>query len=151
MARCLPLLLLAGMLVMPAAPVLAAPHAHEAAPQARPAGLNPVQHEMRELTAAMDVILRAVANRELATVAPALARVHAARQQTAAALGHGAYRPPQHGQDLAGFERQDEAFHEELVGLLEAARANDLPRATRQVGVLVQGCTTCHVRYRFRP
>jgi len=34
---------------------------------------------------------------------------------------------------------QDEAFHDELVKLLEAARARDLPRAARQLGVVLEG------------
>ena len=38
---------------------------------------------------------------------------------------------------------------DELVALLQAAKANDLPAATRQLGVVLDGCTSCHMTFRY--
>lgn len=110
---------------------------------------NPVQAEMRALHDATRDWVTAIADNDLARIPPGIARVHAARQVTEQALLKGEYRPPKASDDVEGFTRQDEAFHGELVKLLEAARASDLPRATRQLGVVLEGCTTCHQKYRF--
>ena len=117
-----------------------------------PAGMpaNPVQAEMRLLNEAARDWVTAIAQRELGSIPPGLSRVHAARLVTEAALKRGAYAPPKGGAAvLDAFVRQDEAFHDELVRLLEAAKANDLPSATKQLGVVLEGCTSCHMTYRF--
>lgn len=49
---------------------------------------------------------------------------------------------------MKGFVARDEAFHAELVKLLRAAQANDLPAATKQLGPILEGCTGCHQQYR---
>jgi len=118
-------------------------------PAAAAAPANPVQAEMRALHDATRDWVTAIADNDLARIPPGISRVHAARQVTEQALLKGEYRPPKASDDVAGFTRQDEAFHDELVKLLEAARASDLPRATRQLGVVLEGCTTCHQKYRF--
>ncbi|MCE7890614.1 MAG: hypothetical protein DYH12_13115 [Sorangiineae bacterium PRO1] len=53
------------------------------------------------------------------------------------------------GSDLEAFKREDEAFHDELVKLLQASKRNDLPGATKQLGTVLEGCTSCHQKYRF--
>ncbi len=111
---------------------------------------NAVQAEMRLLNEATRDWVTAIAQNGLAAIPDGISRVHAARQVTDAALTAGTYVPPKGGQAaLAAFIEQDEAFHDELVTLLKAARANDLEAATRQVGVVLQGCTSCHVKFRF--
>jgi len=111
---------------------------------------NPVQAEMRLLNEATRDWVTAIAQNDLASIPPAISRVHAARLVTEEALKRGAYVPPKGGAAaLAAFVRQDEAFHEELVALLQAAKANDLPAATRQMGVVLEGCTSCHMTFRY--
>ena len=84
----------------------------------------------------------------LQAIPPALHRVHGAKDETEKALHSGAYSLG--GPDrLAAFIEEDAAFHDELVTLLRASRANDLEAATRQVGVIMNGCTSCHVKFRF--
>ena len=112
--------------------------------------LNAVQAEMRLLNEATRDWVTAIAQNGLATIPDGISRVHAARQVTDEALTAGTYVPPKGGQAaLAAFIEQDEAFHDELVTLLKAARANDLEAATKQVGVVLQGCTSCHAKFRF--
>ncbi len=124
-------------------------HVAPAAPAALPPAANPVQEEMRALHAATRDWVTAIANHQLDTIPPSLGVIHAARSRTEAALAAGAYAPPKNPSDLAGFVAQDEAFHGELVKLLRAAEANDLPAATRQLGVVLDGCTACHQKFRF--
>ena len=38
---------------------------------------------------------------------------------------------------------------DELVKLLKASKAKDLPATTKQLGVVLEGCTSCHTKYRF--
>jgi hypothetical protein len=111
---------------------------------------NPVQAEMRLLNEATRDWVTAIAQNDLASIPPGISRVHAARLVTEAALTAGTYAPPKGGAAaLAAFVRQDEAFHDELVTLLRAATANALPAATRQLGVVLEGCTSCHMTFRY--
>lgn len=135
----------------------AGPHAHDEPKQASPAPAssalppptNPVQAEMRALHDATRDWVTAVAQNDLARIPPGISRVHAARMVTEKALEQGQYKPPKPGADVEQFKKQDEAFHDELVKLLRASKANDLPGATKQLGVVLEGCTSCHVKYRF--
>ncbi len=112
-------------------------------------GMNPVQTEMALLHQATLTAVQGVVNNTLAAVPAAFERVDSARGNTVAFLQAGKYRPPKHPERLADFERQDQAFHPQLVSLLAAAQANDLPRATRQLGVVLDACTRCHATFRF--
>ncbi len=120
------------------------PVASTAAPAA-----NPVQAEMRALHEATRDWVTAIANNDLASIPRGISRVHAARMVTEKAVESGAYKPPKAGADIEAFKKQDEAFHDELVKLLKASKANDLPAATKQLGVVLEGCTSCHTKYRF--
>lgn len=122
-------------------------HAQESAKL--PLGVNAVQNEMRELSVAMNQIMLAVANNDLKTIPPAIQRVHGARQLTEQALSSGKYKLPKNADKLAAFIKEDDAFHGELVALVKASKANDLNVATKQVGRLMNGCTSCHTQYRF--
>lgn len=122
----------------------AKPSSASAAPPA-----NPVQAEMRLLNEAMRDAVTAIAYNDLASIPKAIHGVHLAREVTAKALADGAYRPPKRASEVAAFEREDEAFHDELVKLVKASRAGDLPAATHQLGVVLDGCTACHTKYRF--
>lgn len=112
---------------------------------------NPLQVEMRGLTSLMHLTIVAVANDQLSLIPPAISQLHGAIEETQSALKEGRFRLPRNADDVEGFLAADDAFHDELVVLLRAARANDLPAVSRQVGVLMEGCTTCHSRYRFDP
>lgn len=136
--------------------VAAADPAKAGEPAARPvtapaaqAAVNPVQNEMRILHDATRDWVTAVANNTLSIIPASIFKVHGARQMTEQAVEAGKYRPPKNGAALADFVKQDEAFHAELVKLLRAAKANDLPATTKQLGVVLEGCTSCHLRFRF--
>ncbi len=110
---------------------------------------NPVQAEMRLLHEATRDWVTAIANNTLDTIPVGIRKVHGARMVTEAALKKGEYKPPKNGDNLEAFIKQDEAFHDELVKLLKASKASDLPAATKQLGVVLEGCTACHTKYRF--
>lgn len=116
---------------------------------AAPAGVNPVQIEMRILHEAARDWVTAIANNTLPIIPVSIGKVHEARMLTEKAVEAGAYRPPKNGDALADFAKQDDAFHAELVKLLNAAKGKDLPGTTRQLGVVLQSCTSCHLRFRF--
>ena len=113
------------------------------------ASANPVQHEMRVLHEATRDWVTAVANNDLAQIPASIPRIHQARTATEKALESGSYRPPKNPDRLEDFKKQDEAFHDSLVELLKAAKEKDLPRTTEQLGTVLQGCTSCHLEYRF--
>lgn len=110
---------------------------------------NAVQNEMRILNEAVRDSVTAIAYNRLDAIEPAIHKVHAARELTEKALESGTYKLPKNADQLAAFKAQDEAFHGELVKLLQAAKANDLVATTTQLGVVLEGCTGCHTRYRF--
>lgn len=122
-----------------------------ASPTALPAGVNPVQNEMRLLHEAMQGSVTAVANDDLGAIPQALHRVHQARGMTEAAIEDGSYRPPRNGEDVEGFVRMDEAFHHELEQLVHAARSGDAAATGQQIGVVLSRCTGCHERFRPPP
>lgn len=111
--------------------------------------LNVVQREMRALETAMHKILTYIANRDLAPIPDTLFAIHAFRDETEAALKKGLYHPPRKDESIEAFIATDDAFHNDLVRLVKAARANDLVGATKAYGVIVEGCTSCHSRFRF--
>ncbi|MCK6532973.1 MAG: cytochrome c [Polyangiaceae bacterium] len=126
---------------------VAPPASASATPAPPPA--NPVQAEMRALHAATRDWVTAIANNDLASIPTGISQVHSARMVTEKAIEKGEYKPPKAGADMAAFKKQDAAFHDELVKLLKASKGNDLPGATKQLGVVLEGCTSCHVKYRF--
>ncbi len=133
----------------PAATVPAGAPAGSGASAALRPGMNPVQTEMALLHQATLAAVKGVVNNTLAAVPAAFERVDSARKNTVAFLQAGRYRPPKHPARMADFEREDDAFHPQLAQLITAAQANDLPRATRQLGVVLDGCTRCHATFRF--
>jgi hypothetical protein len=124
------------------------PSQQQPAASAAPAA-NPVQAEMRALNEVTRDWVTAIANNQLDAIAPGIHKVHAARLVTEAALDKGEYRPPKNGHKLEEFTRTDAQFHDLLVALLTAAKRDDLPGATKQLGVVLEGCTSCHREYRF--
>lgn len=127
----------------------AAPSGIEVPPAAEGEPQNPLQVEMRALTAFMQLALVAVANDQLDLIPPAISKLHGAIEDTQDALKEGKMKLPQHPEEVDAFLAMDDAFHEQLVILVKAARENDLPLATRQLANLSLGCTSCHQRYRF--
>ena len=101
---------------------------------------NPVQAEMRLLNEATRDWVTAIAQNDLASIPPGISRVHAARLVTEKALTAGTYAPPKGGAAaLPAFVRQDDAFHDELVTLLQAAKANDFARRDPAAGCRAPG------------
>lgn len=151
MKRCSSVLLVLAKTTVPAAALiigLIGPRAlHAETPVSNKP--NPVQLEMRELATAMQATLVAIANNDLRAVTPAIHKVHGARDVTAQALARGEYKPPKNSDKVKEFVQEDDAFHDELVKLVRAAKANDLVAASHQIGVVVEGCTKCHLKYRF--
>jgi len=125
-----------------------APHQHEppGASSAAPDGVNPVQHEMRLLLAAVQQAVEGVALGDVRGVPEAFHRVHAAKQGTAAALASGAWRPVQG--DVPHFEALDEAFHATLEPLVEASARNDVPATADALAEVVRQCDGCHRAFR---
>lgn len=134
-----------------AAQAQAQPSALEPPPAATGTPQNPLQAEMRALTSVMQLAIVAIANDHLAIIPPALSQLHGAMEETQDGLRQGTFRLPHDADDVEGFLQADEAFHDELVVLLRAAREGDAAAAGRQMGVLLEGCTTCHARYRYPP
>lgn len=110
---------------------------------------NPVQNEMRVLHEATRDWVSAIANNTPEIIPASIGKVHEARMVTEEAVEAGAYKPPKNSDAMADFAKQDDAFHAELVKLLQASRAKDLPATTKQLGVVLEGCTSCHLRFRF--
>lgn len=116
-----------------------------------PEGVNALQNEMRALNPAMHTILTAIANDQLEAIPPAIKKVHPTRQVTMQAIEKGLYQPPQNADDMEGFAKLDDTFHDNLKALMKASKGDDLQGATDAYKSLIQGCTDCHSRYRFAP
>lgn len=112
------------------------------------AAANPVQHEMRLLTAALVTAVKGIGSGDVRAVAHELRAVHAAKEATEQALRSGAYRPPKNPDELAHFHQLDEAFHRQLVDLVKASRANDLTGTARALGPVLASCQGCHTAFR---
>ncbi len=119
----------------------------EAPPAQQPP--NAVQKEMQALHAMMVIALTAIENGVLSPIPEALERVHDSKSETEKALASGAWNPPRPGTTLKDFARQDEGFHKELEKLEALAKKNDLPGVTKQYGVVLNGCTACHQKFKF--
>ncbi len=116
------------------------------------AGLPPpnvVQVEMQALHVMMVTALSAIEMGVLGQIPEALERVHAAKAETEKALASGAWAPPHPGTTVKDFIKQDEAFHRELEKLEALAKKNDLMGTTKQYGVVLNGCSQCHQRFKF--
>ncbi|MFU8804728.1 MAG: hypothetical protein ACNA8W_13015 [Bradymonadaceae bacterium] len=116
-----------------------------------PEGINVVQHEMQLLTAAMQNILRHIADDNLAAVPLEIGKVHPVYELTHEAIEKGLYRPPFNPDQIEEFKAMDDAFHNDLVALVRASRGDDLQVAATTYGKLVEGCTGCHAQFRFAP
>lgn len=111
---------------------------------------NAVQKEMQALHALTVTALTAIENGELAAIPPAVHPVHLLKSETEKALASGAWKPKQGG-TTHDFIREDEAFHPLLVKLVQASKKNDVQAASKALGEVIQGCTACHVKFRFPP
>jgi cytochrome c556 len=123
-------------------------HAHWKADPIAAAGDNPVQREMQLLTAALERAVRGIGMGDVRGVEHDLHQLHGAMESTEEAVRSGAYRLPKNASAVDRFLALDEAFHEELVALVGASRANDVPAAAEAVGTLVQRCDGCHREFR---
>lgn len=119
-----------------------------AAPVAPPAP-NAVQKEMQALHGLVVTTLVAIEGGDTTTIPAAIHQVHEAKGETEKAITAGAWKPPRADATVADFVKTDEAFHGELVKLLQASKKNDVTATTKQLGAVLDGCTSCHVRFRF--
>lgn len=103
---------------------------------------------MRLLEEAMHTAVTAIANDQLATITPAIHRVHEAKQGTEKAIATHQWQPPKGADQIARFVELDEAFHGDLVRLVKAAGANDLEAAADALGAVMKGCGGCHRTFR---
>lgn len=110
---------------------------------------NAVQLEMQALHLLMVTSLVAIESGKTDTIPAAIHQVHTAKGVTEKAITSGAWKPPRTDATVADFVKTDEAFHGELVKLLQASKRNDVTATTRQLGAVLDGCTSCHVRFRF--
>lgn len=109
-------------------------------------GANAVQTEMRMLECALQLVVTAIGRNDLAAVPPAIATLHAAKEATEQALHAGAYKPL--NGDVAAFAALDEAFHDSLVTLVQAAAANDHAATAAAMATVLGGCQGCHATFR---
>ncbi len=114
----------------------------------RPTPQNPVQAEMQLLELALMKAVRAFAEGDLRPIAQSLHEVHQAKERTEAAIHDGSYRPPKNPDQIETFVAMDEAFHDRLVDLVRASRANDPAQAGVALGQVLQGCEGCHAVFR---
>ena len=125
--------------------------AQDPKPKVKPTIVSPnaVQKEMQALHQLVVTALVAIENDALATIPAAIHQVHEAKGETEKAITTGAWKPPRADATVSDFVKTDEAFHGELVKLLQASKKNDLAATTRQLGAVLEGCTSCHTRFRF--
>ncbi len=121
--------------------------AEQAAPAA--AAPNAVQKEMQALHGLIVTSLVAIENGDTSTIPTAIHQVHEAKDATEKLIKSGGWKPPRADATVADFVKADEAFHGELVKLLQASKKKDVTGTTKQLGVVLEGCTSCHVRFRF--
>lgn len=119
-----------------------------AAPTVDDANANPVQIEMRLLTATMQQAVDGIGRGDVREIAHSLHRLHAAKERTSASIAEGSYHPPREGADMARFTELDEAFHGKLIPLVRASQANDVPAAAEAFGAVMAGCNGCHSEFR---
>lgn len=122
----------------------------EPAPAAAPPA-NAVQAEMRLLTDAMEVAVRGVGKGDVSAVAPALHRVHEAKEATEAALASGAWQPSANPETVTAFVAMDEAFHEILERMVVASAAGDVAGTSAALADALRGCDGCHALFRAPP
>jgi cytochrome c556 len=128
------------------APAAAQPAAATLEPRRAPQ--NPVQAEMQLLEAALMKAVRSFAEGDLRPIAQSLHEVHQAKERTEAAIADGSYRPPKNPEAIDAFVAMDEAFHDRLVDLVRASRANDPVQAGAALGQVLAGCDGCHQVFR---
>lgn len=110
---------------------------------------NAVQKEMQALHRLIVTALGAIESGDTTTIPSAIHQVHEAKGETEKAIASGAWKPARADATVADFVKTDEAFHGELVKLLQASKKNDVVATTKQLGAVLDGCTSCHVRFRF--
>jgi len=126
-----------------------AAHVVPAAPASDAAGpANVVQTEMRMLTQILEATVRGIGAGDVSGIDEQLHELHGAKEATTAAVKGGTYKLPKNSENVAAFEQMDEAFHEQLVGLVKASRANDVPAAAEALGQIVRSCNGCHAMFR---
>ena len=125
-------------------------HAHEdiAVPVPTATAANPVQNEMRLLTAALQTALQGIGTGDVRGLPHALHAVHAAKEATGVAIAGGKYRLPKNAERLDRFRELDEGFHRQLERLVEVSTHNDVGASAEAFAGLLPSCVQCHAEFR---
>ena len=109
---------------------------------------NPVKNEMRLLDEAYKNLLDALLLDKPETIEGPFHAVHKAKMATEKALHEGRVKLPKNGDKLDEFVRMDEAFHDKLKRLLEAARKKEKKAISDSTHEILDGCVQCHRMFR---
>jgi cytochrome c556 len=123
-------------------------HSEPSAPHQPASAANPVQHEMLLLTAALQSAVHAIGAGDVRDIAHQLHGVHAAKEQTEAALSSGSYRLRKNHERLGRFRALDQEFHGKLEGLVHASQENDVSATASAFAAVIQSCAPCHAEFR---
>ncbi len=112
--------------------------------------VNPVQVEMRLLSDAMRTAVDGIAAGDVRRLPAQLHAVHLAAGDTRSAIEKGEYMLPAGADQLESFLALDEAFHRDLIKMVQAAKSNDVAATAEHFGALMNRCHGCHEQFRIR-
>lgn len=110
--------------------------------------VNPVQHEMRLLHAALQTTLTGIAYGDVRAVPAAFEEIDRAGVATEAALASGRYVLERNVDHLEHFRELDESFHIDLEKIPESAASNNVPATAEALGPVLRACQPCHGEFR---
>lgn len=109
---------------------------------------NPVQDEMRALTAVLQQAVEAVGLGDVSEIAHELHALHDKKEATEEAVKSGAYVLPKNPEQVDAFLAMDDAFHEQLEAMYKASKANDIDGMAVAIGTTLRSCNGCHTLFR---
>lgn len=111
-------------------------------------GADALIEEMRKLDGVFREVVSGVAVGDGHRVHSALESMHGAMEKTQEALHKGEVKLKKNADKAAEFERMDKAFHHNLEALAKAAHHNDGQKMTAFTKKLLDGCVSCHSKFR---
>ncbi|OGP13644.1 MAG: hypothetical protein A2052_06425 [Deltaproteobacteria bacterium GWA2_54_12] len=112
------------------------------------AGSGALIEEMKALDAVFREVVSAVALGDGHRVHQALETMHGKMEKTQKALHAGEVKLRKNASKVAEFERMDKDFHANLESLATAAHKGDRQNMTAVTKKLLDGCVSCHDRFR---
>lgn len=125
----------------------AADHGHNK-PNRGKASPGALVEEMRALDKVFREVVSAVALNDGRRAHEALESMHGRMEKTQEALHAGEVRLRKNASKVAEFEMMDREFHANLERLAKAAHRNDGREMTILTKKLLDGCISCHSRFR---